>query len=92
MNITVFSKGKFKEVFWVAINHLGMAGNGKGSCRRPCSNLKLSVNITKEMLPRSTFFVFASTKHNNKEIFVKDKIDVDFSQLSENYVRIFSFK
>lgn len=88
MNITVFSKGKFKEVFWVAINHLGMVENGKRSCNRPCSFLRLNINITKKMLPKSSFFVFATAKFNKEEIFIKDKIDVEFSQLSENYVRL----
>lgn len=87
LNITVLSKGEIKEVFWVAINHLGMVENGKKSLYRPYNNLKLKVNVTKAMLPKSTFFIFATVKHNNKEVFVREKIDVDFSQLSENFVR-----
>ena len=92
LNITVYSRGKIKEVFWVAINHLGMVENGKKFCSRPCNDLKLKIKVRKTMLPRSTFFVFATAKNNNKEIFIKDKVDVDFNQLSENYVRIFCLK
>lgn len=92
MEVDVFSRGKFKEVFWVAINHLGMVGSGKKPCNRPCNNIRLFLRVTKEMLPRSTIFVFATAKHNNKDYFVKDKIDVDFNQLSENYVNFYIFK
>lgn len=83
----MYSKGIFKEVFWVAINRLGMTKSGKDQCKRKCNELELKINVTKEMLPKSTFYVFASNKIGGNESFVQSKLEVFFDQLSENYVR-----
>lgn len=86
LNITVYSQVKIKEIFWIAINRLGMVHSGKKECSN-CKKLEFKVNVTKEMLPKSTFYVFASPKISNIETFVHNKIEVLFDQLSENYVR-----
>lgn len=87
LNITVYSKGKFKEIFWVAINRLGMVESGKNACKRKCTKLEFNLNVTKEMLPKATFYVFATIKLGRVESFAQSKLEIVFDQLSENYVR-----
>ena len=90
LKIDVYSQGTFTDVFWIAINRLGIVEGGKKRCdSSDCKKLELEILVTKEMLPKSTFYVFACSKDLSGEVIVQNKVDVVFDQLTENYVSNF---
>lgn len=84
------SGGNFLSGFYVAINSLGIIAKGNEQCERACKTLEFEVKLTRKMLPKLTFFVFATVR--GKRTLSQGKIDIEFDRLSENYVSKISLK